>query len=153
MGQTNWTPAKDGRTSGVAEEDSCSSCTQNSEVSLWESKAAIKSTTRLQCLKTVTSVISNVWDEDLGQWGRAEGLIDLKRQTKSAHPPAMDQPIVWGVQLIPSLLKNVVSSTATAFSAGHSGRGMREGLGKGGVRAVRSEGEDRAPDPSEFLPS
>ena len=51
-------------------------------------------------------------------------MIGHERHTRIAHPPAIDQPIVCGVQLIPSLLKNVVSSTAAVFSAGHSGRGM-----------------------------
>lgn len=45
------------------------------------------------------------------------------RHTKSAHPPAIDQPIVWAVTF-PSSPKKEVSPTATVFSAGHSGRGM-----------------------------
>lgn len=46
------------------------------------------------------------------------------KRTKTAHPPAIDQPIVWGVQLMPFSSKNAVCSMAAVFSAGHSGRGM-----------------------------
>jgi len=79
-------------------------------------------------------------------------LIGQARHTKAAQPPAMAQPIVWVVQLIPSSLKKVDSSMATVFSAGHSGRGMREDWAKGCV-AIRSETVEGALDPSELLPS
>ena len=58
-------------------------------------------------------------------------MIGPARHTKAAHPPAMAQPIVWVVQLTPSSSKNEDCSTATVFSAGHSGRGMREDWAKG----------------------
>lgn len=88
--------------------------------------AAIKGIAHLQCLKTVTEVISNVLDRDLCQRGWPRDRSAQRKHTKMAHPPATDQPIVWGVQLIPFSSKKVVCSMAAVFSAGHSGRDMGE---------------------------
>lgn len=49
-----------GRTSGVAEQDLCSSCTDNPRISSRRSIRATKRATHLQCLMTLTRVISNV---------------------------------------------------------------------------------------------
>jgi hypothetical protein len=78
-----------------------------------------------------------------------QGTIGLQKQTKTAHPPEIDQPIVWGVQLMPFSSKKAVCSRAAVFSDGHSGRGMWKD-GRKGVGIVRAGCWTRALDSAGF---
>ena len=76
-----------GRTSGAAEQDLCSSCVRNVRIDPEDDYG----TTYLQCLRTVTRVISNVWGERSCQRGWAKRLID-PGETHQEGTPASDRP-------------------------------------------------------------